>query len=274
MKLTVASQESRLWTGSLWTFALLFYVFLYIPLVVLFILSFNDSPAVGLPFRGFTLKWYGEAFAGGAFLQAIGNSVILGIVSAFIGTLLALLITLGMRHRFPLKRAVLPLVLIPIVTPGIVSGILMLVFIGLSGIPYGLWTAVLPAHITWVVPFAFLTLYPQVQRFDRSLEEAAMDLGATPWNVFRRVIFPIIRPALVATLLFSFTISFDEFIRTLFVTSSQRTVPVYLWVLVQEQVSPFLPAIGMMMVAISMSVAGIGFLVVGRAYRRPVNAKP
>lgn len=274
MKLTVGSQESRLWTSSLWIFALLFYVFLYIPLIVLFILSFNDSPAVGLPFRGFTLKWYGEAFAGGAFLQAIGNSVLVGIASAVIGTVLALMITLGMRHRFPMKGAVLPLVLIPIVTPGIVSGILMLVFIGFTGFPYGLWTAVLPAHITWVVPFAFLTLYPQVQRFDRSLEEAAMDLGATPWKVFGRVIFPIIRPALVATLLFSFTISFDEFIRTLFVTSSQRTVPVYLWVLVQEQVSPFLPAIGMMMVAISMSVAGIGFLVVGRTYGRPVTAKP
>lgn len=274
MKLTGGSRESRLWTGSLWAYAIFFYVFLYLPILVLFILSFNDSPAVGLPFRAFTLKWYGEAFEGGSFLQAIGNSVLIGIVSAFVGTILALLITLGMRHRFLLKGIVLPLVLIPIVTPGIVSGILMLVFIGLAGLPYGLWTAVLPTHITWVVPFAFLTLYPQVQRFDRSLEEAAMDLGASPWNVFRRVMFPIIRPALVATLLFSFTISFDEFIRTLFVTSSQRTVPVYLWVLVQEQVSPFLPAIGMMMVAISMSVAGIGFLVVGRTYRRPVNIKP
>jgi ABC-type spermidine/putrescine transport system permease subunit II len=274
MKLTVGTRESKVWTGSLWGYALFFYAFLYVPILVLLVLSFNDSPAVGLPFRGFTTKWYGEAFAGGLFLQAIGNSVLIGAASASIGTLLALLIALGMRHRFPLKRSVLPLVLIPIVTPGIVAGILMLVFVGLTGIPYGLWTAVLPAHITWVVPFAFLTLYPQVQRFDRSLEEAAMDLGASPWDVFRRVMLPIIRPALVATLLFSFTISFDEFIRTLFVTSSQRTVPVYLWVLVQEQVSPFLPAIGMMMVAISMSVAGIGFLVVGRSYRRPVHVKP
>lgn len=272
MKLTVGARESKWWTTSLWGYSLSFYAFLYMPILVLLVLSFNDSPAIGLPFRGFTLKWYSEAFAGDLFLQAIGNSMMVGVVSASIGTALALLITLGMRHRFPFKRAVLALVLIPIVTPGIVSGILFLVFIGLSGIPYGLWTAVLPAHITWVLPFAFLTLYPQVQRFDHSLEEAAMDLGAGPSAVFRRVMFPIIRPALIATLLFSFTISFDEFIRTLFVTSSQRTVPVYLWVLVQEQVSPFLPAIGMMMVAISMSVAGIGFFIVGRSNRRPVHA--
>lgn len=273
MRLTVGAHESKLWRGTLWTYAMIFYVVLYVPILIMVALSFNDSPAVGLPFRAFTLKWYSEAFQGGQFMEALWNSVLMGVSSAIIGTTLALLITLGMRHRFPLKNGVLPLVLIPIVTPGIVAGILMLVFVGLTGIPYGLWTAVLPAHITWVTPFAFLTLYPLVRRFDRSLEEAAMDLGANPWNVFRRVMFPIIRPALIATLLFSFTISFDEFIRTLFVISSHRTVPVYLWVLVTEQVSPFLPAIGVLMVVISMSVAGVGFLVVGRSNRRVVNAK-
>ena len=135
-----------------------------------------------------------------------------------------------------------------------------MVYIGFAGLPYGLWTAVLPAHITWVLPFAFLTLHPQISRFDPALEEAAMDLGAKPAEVFTRVLFPIIRPALVATLLFSFTISFDEFIRTLFVISAERTVPIYLWVLIIDRVAPFLPAMGVVLMTISMLVAGTGFL--------------
>jgi spermidine/putrescine transport system permease protein len=123
-----------------------------------------------------------------------------------------------------------------------------------------LWTAVLPAHITWVLPFSFLTLHPHISRFDPALEEAAMDLGAKPAGVFMRVLFPMIRPALIATLLFSFTISFDEFIRTLFVISAERTVPIYLWLLIIDRVAPFLPAMGVVLMAISMLVAGAGFL--------------
>ena len=159
----------------------------------------------------------------------------------------------------------LPIILIPIITPGIVSGVLLYVSFGVLGLPYGLSTTVIAAHVTWVLPFAFLTLYPQLHRFDRSIEEAAMDLGATPWVVFRRVIMPLIRPAIIATLLFSFTLSFDEFIRTLFVVGSQRTTPVYLWLLIAEQMAPFLPAVGVMIMLVSIMVAGVGFWVSGRA---------
>jgi len=268
MNLAFGGRKAPILSGALWGYALLLYAFLYVPIIVLLALSFNDSPAVGLPLRGLTLKWYQQTFASSELLEALINSALIGLASAIIATVLALLMALSMRHPFPLKRLMLPIVLIPVVTPGIVSGILMLVFLGMIGIPHGLWSAVLPTHVTWVLPFAFLTLYQPLQRLDRSLEEAAMDLGAKPRQVFRRVTFPIIRPALIATLLFSFTISFDEFIRTLFVISSQRTVPVYLWVLVVEQVSPFLPAIGVVMVVLSMSVAALGFLIAGKSYSR------
>jgi spermidine/putrescine transport system permease protein len=241
-------------------YAALFYTFLYAPIAVLIILSFNNSPAMGFPFLGFTTKWYSQVLAGGELLAAMLNSLMLGTASAFIATALALLASLGLRHSFPLKGLVFPIILIPIVMPGIVSGVLLLVYIGFAGLPYGIWTAALPAHVTWVLPFAFLTLHPQISRFDPALEEAAMDLGAKPREVFRRVLFPIIRPALIATLLFSFTISFDEFIRTLFVISSQRTVPIYLWVLIIDRVAPFLPAIGVVLMGISMAIAGAGFV--------------
>ena len=247
-------------TVMLRAYAGLFYAFLYVPMLVLIILSFNDSPAMGFPFAGFTTKWYNSVLAGGELLSAMSNSIALGIVSAFIATALALMASLGLRHRFPLRGVVFPMILIPVVMPGIVSGVLLLVYIGFAGLPYGLWTAVLPAHITWVLPFSFLTLHPHISRFDPALEEAAMDLGAKPAEVFMRVLFPIIRPALIATLLFSVTISFDEFIRTMFVISAERTVPIYLWLLIIDRVAPFLPAMGVVLMAISMLVAGAGFL--------------
>lgn len=242
-------------------YAGLFYAFLYLPILALVLLSVNDSSTMGFPMRGLTSRWYGQALGDGELLAALRNSVLVGIAGAAIATALALLIALGLRRRFPLRSLVFPIVLIPLIVPGIVSGVLLLVFMGFMGVPYGLWTTVLPAHVTWVLPFAFLTLQPQVQRLDRSVEEAAMDLGATPRKVFTRVIFPILRPAVIATLLFSFTISFDEFIRTLFVMSSERTIPTYLWVLIVERTAPFLPAIGVVLMMLSAAVAGLAFMI-------------
>src|SRR5690606_32946305 len=105
----------------------------------------------------------------------------------------------------------------PILIPGIVGGIIYLIFFGVTGVRVSLWPATLFVHVTWVLPFAFLTIFPRLHGFDRSIEEAATDLGATPWDVFRFVVLPLIRPGLIATTLFGFTLSFDEFIRTLFV---------------------------------------------------------
>jgi spermidine/putrescine transport system permease protein len=244
-----------------------FFAFLYVPIAVMVVLSFNDSQIMGFPLKGFTLRWYSEALTGSDLTRALFSSFAVGIGASVIATALALMIALGLRHRVPFRGAVLPVMLVPIITPGIVSGLLLYVTFGVVGIPYGLSTAVLAAHVTWVLPFAFLTLYPRLHRFDRSIEEAAMDLGATPWVVFRRVILPLIRPAIVATLLFSFTLSFDEFIRTLFVVGSQRTTPVYLWLLIAEQMAPFLPAVGVVIMLISVVIAGIGFWVLGRAAR-------
>jgi ABC-type spermidine/putrescine transport system permease subunit II len=261
---------SPAWSITLRGYAVAFYALLYVPILVLVVLSFNDSPAMGFPFLGFTTKWYAQILSRGELASAIVNSVSVGIVSALIATALALLASLGLRHRFPMKGLVFPTILIPVIMPSIVSGILLLVFIGFAGLPYGLWTAVLPAHVTWVLPFAFLTLHPHIARFNPALEEAAMDLGAKPRDVFMRVLFPIIRPALVATLLFSFTVSFDEFVRTLFVISGQRTVPIYLWVLIIERVAPFLPAIGVVLLATSMLIAGTGFVLSQRT-PRPSN---
>jgi ABC-type spermidine/putrescine transport system permease subunit II len=258
------------WTLAARIYTLLFFAFLYVPIASLFFLSFNDSPVMGFPVRGVTLDWYREALADGQLTGALWNSFRIGLASAATGTALGLLAVLGLRYRFPLASAVVPFVILPIVMPGIVTGIVMLIFFGLAGIRYGLWPTTFIVHVTWILPFAFLTLYPRLHGFDRSIEESAMDLGARPFTVFRRIVFPLIRPAVIGSFLFAFTLSFDEFVRTLFVIGSQRTMPVYLWVLVTEQVAPFLPAVGVIIMVLTLTAAALGFA----AFSRSAPARP
>jgi len=237
----------------------IFFAFLYVPIFVLCLLSFNNSPVVGFPLRSFTTDWYREALESGQLIDALWNSARLGLASALTGTALALTAVLGLR-RFPrLAAAALPIVVLPIVMPAIVTGVVMLIFFGLTGIKFGLFPTAFVVHVTWVLPFAFLSLYPRLEGFDRSIEEAAMDLGARPFTVFRLIVFPLIRPAVVSTVLFAFTLSFDEFVRTFFVIGSQRTVPVHLWILVTEEVAPFLPAVGVIIMILTLTTAALGF---------------
>jgi ABC-type spermidine/putrescine transport system permease subunit II len=242
-----------------WIYPALFYLFLYAPIISLIVLSFNDSLIPGLPLRGFTLRWYDYVFHSEELLHAIFNSFALGLVSSLIATTLALLLAMGFRYEFPFKRLLMNLILLPILIPGIVSGVIFLTFFGYAEIPLGLWTSVLIVHITWVLPFSFLTIYPRLHGFDKSLEEAAMDLGAKPVIVFRRIVFPLIRPGIVATVLFGFTLSFDEFIRTFLVIKSQRTIPVHLWTILVSEMAPYLPAIGTVIMLVSIMTSALGF---------------
>jgi ABC-type spermidine/putrescine transport system permease subunit II len=242
-----------------------FYFFLYGPIFFLIVLSFNNSNLVGIPLRGFTTHWYAVVLGTPALMRAVANSIELGIVSASISTTIALMMAIGFRRDFPMKGLVMKLLLLPIVIPGIVGGVLLTVFFGYLGVDSGLWTTVLAAHITWTLPFAFLTLFPRLHKFDRSLEEAAMDLGATPSMVFRRILLPIVRPGIISTVLFAFTLSFDEFIRTLFVIGDKSTIPVYLWNLLSSEMPPYLPAVGVVIMLISVSVSLVGFAATRRA---------
>lgn len=267
----MSALRTSYWDRALWIYVVVFFLFLYGPLLALVAFSFNDSEVVALPFRGFTLKWYRAIFGMPELLASLANSFILGILAGAVSTVLALGLALGFRRDFRLKPLLLRIILVPIIVPGIIGGVVLLLFFGYLGVPFGLYTTVLIAHINWTLPFAFLTLYPRLHRFDRSIEEAAMDLGARPLTVFRRIVLPMIRPAIYATFLFSFTLSFDEFIRTIFVLGGERTVPVHVWSLVIEQLAPFLPAVGVLIMVISISASLLGVLVSTRGDR--ISAK-
>jgi spermidine/putrescine transport system permease protein len=255
----------RSYAVGLAIYAAFFFVVLYGPLVMITVLSFNNSNVTGFPLRGFTLAWYEKVLATPEFITAFGSSIAIGLLAALAANSLALCLALGFRRDFPLKTAVFNLVLTPIVMPGIVGGIVLLLFFGYLNLRPSLWTTVLVAHINYVLPFAFLALYPRVHNFDRSLEEAAMDLGAQSLGVFWYVVFPIIRPGLIATFLFSFSLSFDEFIRTLFVTGYDRTVPVMFWSRIVDELTPELPAMAVLIILVSATTSLIAVVVSGRA---------
>lgn len=259
---------ARRWDGyriALWAYAGAFFVFLYGPLLMIIALSFNDSRIIGFPWRGFTTKWYEVVAKSEPLLTALANSIYVGAAAAIIATMLALLLALAFRHEFPGKRLVLYLIITPIIIPGIVGGIVLLIFFGYMGVRPSLFTTVLVAHVNWVLPFAFLTLYPRLHKFDRSLEEAAMDLGARDWQVFREIVFPIVRPGLIATAAFAFSLSFDEFIRTVFTVGAERTIPVQFYVLIVEELSPELPAMAVVVVGLTILTSLVGFLFMRRA---------
>lgn len=236
---------------------LAFFVFLYSPLAVLFVSSFSVNPANGS--GGFTLQWYEGVMRDGEIRTAFLNSLLVGVASGAIATVLALATAFGIRRSRVASAIVLPLVLMQVLLPGILGGIVLLILFGYFEIPFGLTTTVLVAHVNWALPFAFLTLYPQVQKLDPRLEEAAMDLGASPFVAFRKVVLPLLRNAIRATFLFSFTLSFDEFVRTLFVIGTNPTLPIRIWTLVNDEVAPVLPAMSMVIIVVSITVSLVAF---------------
>ena len=147
---------------------------------------------------------------------------------------------------------------------------MLLIFFGYLGVRPGLYSTVLVAHVNWVLPFVFLTLNARLQGLDLALEEAAADLGARTHQVMLRVILPIIRPALIATLLFAFSLSFDEFVRTLFVIGYDRTIPVVFWISIVERVAPELPAMAVITILISTAGSLLGFAFSSRSRLKPI----
>ena len=266
--MTAARDPFLGWKLALWIYAGAFFFVLYAPLLTIVVLSFNDSEITGFPISELSLRWYGAVLGNPALLSAFGHSVAVGIGAAIVSTALALGLALAFRHEFRGKTMLLNLVLVPVVIPGIIGGIVLLIFFGYAEVRSSLMTTVLVAHVNWVLPFAFLTLYPRVHRFDQTLEEAAMDLGAHPRAIFFRIVLPIIRPGIIATALFSFSLSFDEFIRTVFVVGEERTVPVQFWTMIVDRLAPELPAMAVMIILVSMAVALLGFSYAKRADSR------
>ena len=204
-------------------------VFLYLPIAVLFLFSINTNTTFSFPLKGLTLDWYQKLFQADAVLRAARNSLIVASGSSFAATLLGTMVSiLMMRYQFRSKNLLLALAALPLIVPYVVLGVALLLLFSVIHVDRSLLTVGV-AHTVVALPYTLLIIASRLAGFDASIEEAAMDLGADYPTTLRRVVLPLIFPAMVSAWLTAFTVSFDEFALALFLAGTQPTFPVYLF---------------------------------------------
>ncbi len=225
------------------------YAFLYLPLLIVVIYSFNDS-RLNAEWVGFTFDWYDKLLHNQELLQAAGNSLLIATISAAIATLLGTLAGLAI-HQFKLR--LLPgLVMAPIAMPDILMGVSLLLFFIILNMTLGLVSIVL-AHITFCIGFVALSVQARISGIDQSLTEAARDLGATPWICFRRITLPLLAPGIIAGALMAFTLSIDDFVITFFVAGvGSSTLPLQIYSMVKTAVTPEVNAISTLLMLLTL----------------------
>ena len=232
--------------------------FLYAPILVIMIFSFNDSQYTGLPFNGFTLQWYFELFQNRQIIGSIWNSVYVGLGVVVLSVIFGLPAAIALdRYNFPGKTVFRRIVLLPIVLPGIITGVALLSFyltlnfrLSLHTIMLGQGTALMCITITEV--------FARLQQMGKSQTEAAVNLGANEWEVFRHVTLPGIRSSLFGAMLISFSISFDEIAVTFLLTGRDNTLPMTLWSLLRREVTPEVNAVATLIVMVSVILIVVG----------------
>lgn len=253
-------------------FFVLFILFLYGPMFAIFTLSFQ-GPQGGLtfPMNGVSLHWFADLFQTqrvGDFKTSFLRSITLAFLVMIITVVISLLAGLAFRRGFKGDGVVFYMTIASLIVPSI----LLTLGIGLSFDQLGyeaMWyTSGLGAHLSWTLPFGLLIMFAVFNRFNKSYEEAARDMGATPFQVVKMVIIPIIAPSLVGVGLFGFTLSFDEFARSLLAMGVKNSLPLELFGMTTTVTTPTLYALGTLITVVSFVVIGISFLVIHILQRR------
>ncbi|UBV41443.1 ABC transporter permease [Deinococcus taeanensis] len=241
--------------------AALVYLFLYLPIVVLIVFSFNDS-RFGATWAGFTTRWYAVLFARADVREALTHTLNVAVVSTLISTVLGTLVGLGLwRYTIHLRAALTGLLVLPIVIPDVVMGVSLLMFYAFvrAGLERAGWTfdngfwTVLLAHVTFQISYVALTVRSRLAGYGPELEEAARDLGASGWQSFSKVILPLAMPGVLAGALLAFTLSLDDFVVTYFTSGSGfRTLPVLIYTNVKRGVTPDINALSALLVLVTV----------------------
>ena len=261
-------------TGSrdLWQFpgtktaAFAVIVYLYLPILVLIVLSFNASDSSLARWEGFSTHWYAMVAADDNMLNAIRNSGIVACIATLFGTAIATAAALGTaRTRFRGQTVVEALIGLPLIVPDIVAAIAILLFFVMIGIKLGLISLVL-AHTVFAIPIAYLPIRARLEGLDPSLAEAAADLYATPLQSLRRVILPLIWPGILSGLMLAFIGSLGDVVISYFVSGpGSTTLPVYVFSMVRMGVTPTVNAVSALLIAASMSLLSLSYLL-GRRF--------
>ena len=232
----------------------LVYAFLYLPIFIVVLFSFNTSK-MNITFQGFTLSWYATMFQNTDLMSALLNTLIVAascvLISVFIGTLAAV----GMfRYKFKGKSFIDNLMYIPIVIPEIVMGISLLVFYSMIQLPTGLITLII-AHVTFSTPYVCITVRSRIAGYDMSVEEAAMDLGASPLRTLTKVTLPIIAPGIMSGAMLALTLSLDDVIVSFFTTGVDSvTLPIYIFNKVKTGVTPDVNALSTIIILVTLTI--------------------
>jgi spermidine/putrescine transport system permease protein len=244
-------------------------VFLYLPIAFMIVFSFDESQTPGLPITGFTLHWYEVLLANRVLVRAVGNTItvaaIVATLATIIGTMAAFVLVRG-RIRYP--NATRIAFTLPIMVPGVLIGVALLIYFARAmDLTLSLAT-VIAGQLVITVPFVVLIVASRLHGFDRALEWAAADLGASPRQAVRHVVLPLIAPAILAGALISVTLSIDEFVITWFTVGSQPTLPTYIYTQVKFGVTPEVNAVATIMLVATLLLFGIASVILGRS-RRP-----
>ena len=268
---SAASRRAR-WIAQLSNFALslsgvLGYLFLYLPIIILVIFSFNASRSTA-QWSGFSTQWYGEMIRDDQVILALWNSLFLAVVSTAISTVIGTLAAMAMeRYFFPGKLAVDALLYLPIIIPDIAMAIMLLIFFNISGIGFEPWRvhilsielavpySVIIGHVAFNISFVAVVVRARLAQMDQTLEEAAQDLYANAWQTFRRVTLPMMMPGIIGGALLAFTLSLDDFVITFFTSGAGfNTLPVRVFAMIKKGVTPKINAVSTLMLVGSLAL--------------------
>ena len=258
----VLSPRARASRGLLTCYGLSIYLFLFAPIVLLVLFSFNANTYGSFPITGWTTKWYAQVFGDYQIQDALRTTLKVGLEVTVVSVLL------GTAAAFPIVRAGLPFpagfrvaMTLPIMIPGILIGISLLVlFTQVVKVPLSPSTAVIGQSL-YTTPFVLLLVAARLQGFDRNLERAAGDLGANTFNRLRLVVLPLIFPAILAGALFAFTLSFDEFVITYFIIGGYNTLPIYIYTQIRYGITPEVNALASLVLITSIALISLVFIV-------------
>ena len=237
---------------------------LYLPIVILFLFSLNSNTILSFPLKGLTLDWYRQLFASDALLRSARNSLVVALGSSLTATLMGTMVALlMMRYQFRSKGLLVALAVLPLIVPYIVIAVALLLLFSVLNIDRSLWTVGI-AHTVVALPYVLLIVGARLAGFDANVEEAAMDLGADYPTTLRRIVIPMIAPAMISAWLTAFTVSFDEFALALFLAGTQPTFPVYLYG--QLRFASRLPI--MIALAVLMMIGTLALVLIAERVRR------
>ena len=257
----VASRRGRFVRGLLGWYALAIYVFLFAPIGLLVLFSFNANRYGTFPITGWTLSWYRQAFSDYQVQDAVRTTIKIAlqvtVISAVVGTAAAFPLV---RSRLPFREGLRIVLILPIMIPGILIGVSLLVlFTSTFHRTLSPETAVI-GQAVYTTPFVILLVAARLQGFDSALERAAADLGANAYQRMRRVILPLIFPAILAGALFAFTLSLDEFIITYFLIGANNTLPIFIYTQIKFGITPEVNAVASLLLAGSLLLLALAFL--------------